>query len=58
MSSDAGIEEYASKAGVQNYVSKPLDFEVLLDVLKKLSTAKPRQPSQVTGAYSQIRGQI
>lgn len=37
MSSDPNLKEYAKKAGVKNYLKKPIDFTTLLGVIKKLS---------------------
>lgn len=59
MSSDAHLEEYAEKAGVENYLQKPIDFESLLEVVNNLIKRKKiTQLSQETEAYTQTPGQI
>jgi DNA-binding response OmpR family regulator len=37
MSSDPNLKEYAKKAGVKNYLKKPIDFPTMLVTVKKLS---------------------
>lgn len=55
MSSDAHLEEYAVKAGVKNYLQKPLNFEALLEVVANLTQKNKIMPfSQETVAYNQI----
>lgn len=59
LSSDPNLQEYARKAGVKNYLSKPIDFDALLEVVNALlDTEKVKHFSRATVTYNQNRGQI
>lgn len=53
MSSDPNLQEYAKRAGVTNYLSKPINFETLLEVVSSLfNNKKTTQLSPETEAYN------